>query len=1093
MKKRATIFWSMILCFIMVCNTILATDGVTVNAEEETVTIYFVDTTNEKWIQNDSAAIVLIDNSHNHKTYDMELTGECTWSVKVPKSAKNITFNRYDQSKKNQWNSWSAGGREENNTYYVEGSEYGYWGVKEEAGFQAGDIIYLDVTEFTEWVDKSETTLYINFSAATKEDNSGQDIIIASADHTLYNPYQPLTEVEENVYKYTVTKENAGKQNLRFWRGNDTILWNCSCLMKYEDYTNGNNCIKVTGWNNNGKVKKYVKASQPDMDIGEIYFQKLNSGNIEINNDNGIVYEKNQILVSALPGLEKTVMEDILAEIGGQIVGYIELTNDYQIEFNKSKSYDELMNLVSYFESFSFIESASLNTVLENESEAKTNDEYYEGDSWDEENPDGNNWGLEALKIPSAWELSNEDNEISVGVIDSEFDMNHPDVSFEMVFNNPAQINNIHGTQVAGIIAATRNNNYGIAGVLNNVKLYGYTIGYENGKMFDYITVMEYKYALALLIGNNVKVVNISQNTGRLQGFAASHGNENAKNYIKTNADILGEFLHKLELAGYDFFIAVAAGNVNKLCYCADKNDLYGYHDYDEKKDNLQDMIQGGALAYNNHFLNAIELESVKSRIITVGSIGFTYLSQKKYVYSDFSNIGERVDVCAPGEKILSTIPNGKKSSIGVDGFDNNRGTSFATPYISGIAGLLYQKNPTLNAYAIKKIICNNFSTKISGNNGETYKLPDAYKCMKAAANYNSDDNIGSVPTGVLVGTIKNIGNNPVKDAKLTAYRVSTGESNLENYFACAKTDKNGNYDFVLEQGTYNINISAEGYLPCTIKNIVITPDETKYLENIIAVKWGYEDFFSKVSGGVKNALTGENISDVEVRYRTGWNNQTGNYVHSFLGITVKEKTDYRGEFTSELPVGIYTAELIKEGFVTGYFNVVSTTGDSGTIQSMVITPILSSDEYRIVLTWGAEPSDLDAHLVYKKQNNTMFHVYYLEEKYTLSGDDIIALDLDDTTSYGPETITIKKSSELLSGGKFTYIVHDFSNRFSSSSNKLSLSNAYVRVYQGNTLIESFSVPQNVTGNTWRVFELSEEGLHAINQFEFISDEEEIQ
>ena len=144
-------------------------------------------------------------------------------------------------------------------------------------------------------------------------------------------------------------------------------------------------------------------------------------------------------------------------------------------------------------------------------------------------------------------------------------------------------------------------------------------------------------------------------------------------------------------------------------------------------------------------------------------------------------------------------------------------------------------------------------------------------------------------------------------------------------------------------------------------------------------------------------------------------------------------------------------------------------------------------------MTWGAEPSDLDAHLVYKKQNNTIFHVYYLEEKYTFSGDDIITLDLDDTTSYGPETITIKKSSELLSGGKFTYIVYDFSNRFNSSSNKLSLSNAYVRVYQGNTLIESFSVPQNVTGNTWRVFELSEEGLHAINQFEFISDEEEIQ
>lgn len=175
------------------------------------------------------------------------------------------------------------------------------------------------------------------------------------------------------------------------------------------------------------------------------------------------------------------------------------------------------------------------------------------------------------------------------------------------------------------------------------------------------------------------------------------------KNYVRTNADILGEFLHKLELAEYDFLIVVAAGNVNDLFYCADKNDLYGYHKYVDGEDNLQDVIQGGALAYNNNFLSAIELESVKSRIITVGSVGYTYLSQKKYVYSEFSNIGERVDVCAPGEKILSTIPSGKKSFIGVEGFDNNNGTSFAAPYISGIAGFALSEESNTKRLCHKK------------------------------------------------------------------------------------------------------------------------------------------------------------------------------------------------------------------------------------------------------------------------------------------------------------------------------------------------------------------------------------------------------
>lgn len=88
--------------------------------------------------------------------------------------------------------------------------------------------------------------------------------------------------------------------------------------------------------------------------------------------------------------------------------------------------------------------------------------------------------------------------------------------------NNDNSITNSHGTHVAGIMAAVTNNNTGISGVVTNSELYGYATSGDTGNMQ---MVMKYKYAFANLITKNVKVINVSQNTGRLQCFASSHGN----------------------------------------------------------------------------------------------------------------------------------------------------------------------------------------------------------------------------------------------------------------------------------------------------------------------------------------------------------------------------------------------------------------------------------------------------------------------------------------------------------------------------------------------------------------------------------------
>src|SRR5690606_10565083 len=78
--------------------------------------------------------------------------------------------------------------------------------------------------------------------------------------------------------------------------------------------------------------------------------------------------------------------------------------------------------------------------------------------------------------------------------------------------------------------------------------------------------------------------------------------------------------------------------------------------------------------------------------IITVASI-----DQRNRLLPS-SNWGSRsVDVAAPGDAILSTLPSGRYGKM--------TGTSQATAFVSGIAALLLSKNPSLTPQQLKDII----------------------------------------------------------------------------------------------------------------------------------------------------------------------------------------------------------------------------------------------------------------------------------------------------------------------------------------------------------------------------------------------------
>ena len=138
------------------------------------------------------------------------------------------------------------------------------------------------------------------------------------------------------------------------------------------------------------------------------------------------------------------------------------------------------------------------------------------------------------------------------------------------------------------------------------------------------------------------------------------------------------------------------------------------------------------------------------------------------------------------------------------------------------------------------------------------------------------------------------------------------------------------------------------------------------------------------------------------------------------------------------------------------------------------LSPVMQNlDGLRAVLTWGATPRDLDSHLSYP--NN---HVYYVDKTGTNAN-----LDVDDTDSFGPETITIEQKHD---GERYVYAVHDYTNgsRNRKDSKAMGFSNARVEVYVGQTLIRTYRVQPDTTATSWIVFGIDENGaFHDINQY----------
>lgn len=199
-----------------------------------------------------------------------------------------------------------------------------------------------------------------------------------------------------------------------------------------------------------------------------------------------------------------------------------------------------------------------------------------------------------------------------------------------------------HGTHVAGIIAARRDNALGMKGVATNVKIMAIR-AVPNGDERDKDVANAIRYA----VDNGAKIINMS--------FGKDHSP------YKEAVD-------------------------NAVKYAESKNVL---------------LVHAAGNSYADNDLG----DNFPTRKLNIGkeannwlAIGASSYNKGSSLVASFSNYGKKtVDIFAPGVQLLSTTPD--------NNYDSYSGTSMAAPATSGVAALVLSYRPDLKATQVKDSI----------------------------------------------------------------------------------------------------------------------------------------------------------------------------------------------------------------------------------------------------------------------------------------------------------------------------------------------------------------------------------------------------
>lgn len=307
----------------------------------------------------------------------------------------------------------------------------------------------------------------------------------------------------------------------------------------------------------------------------------------------------------------------------------------------------------------------------------------------------GNQWYLEKINMPQAWDIEKGCNHIRIAVLDAGFyPLKHKDVKHkyfpyrydatDLSPSTPHDDDDVsgvdddvsdglaeHGLNVSSVAAAWTDNNRGMAGV---------------GWDIDLVLVRA--------------------------GYLCDESCNPPNQYFEDD-DII---------EGIDWIVETTYARIINLSLGATNSSVF-----------LQDCINNAKNAgyificsSGNHFSNTSAVVSFPANMENVIAVGASDQNDNPWV---FGNYGPELDLIAPGENIK--VAYGKKK------YTNKSGTSFAAPQVSGVAALVLSLNPYLSFTQVRDVLINTTDRPAGMQNANFtntygYGRLNAYKSLKA-------------------------------------------------------------------------------------------------------------------------------------------------------------------------------------------------------------------------------------------------------------------------------------------------------------------------------------------------------------------------